>query len=317
MKKILVILIFTLLLGTPSFAEIGLQTSDINVEIFPLNPGPYTDTTISLTSYATDLNKSMITWKSGSKTILSGYGKTKYSFTTLGANEATSFIVTVEPFNSLETITKPILINPSDIQILWEAVDGYTPPFYRGKSFVSSEGKIKVVAIPNTTGTKTDTSKITYNWRRDNNLQQNASGFDKNSYTFNNESLNNIEEIDVNVSSISGEYTGGGNIEIPITKPKILFYQKTNDGILYNEALNNFYLKEDRATIVAEPYYLDFNNNLDYSWKVNGKRVPTPPKKTELTIEPADRGGYATISLTIENFKKLFQKVTQIIEIKL
>ena len=80
--KIFFLIIFALFLVAPvfSYAEIDIKDTDINVVIFPINPKAYTDTTITLSSYATDLNKAMIEWKSGSKIVLSGYGKTKYSF---------------------------------------------------------------------------------------------------------------------------------------------------------------------------------------------------------------------------------------------
>jgi hypothetical protein len=65
-------------------------------------------------------------------------------------------------------------------------------------------------------------------------------------------------------------------------------------------------------TIVAVPYFLATKGvsfNFNYSWDINGDPIKTPKKKTELTIKPTSRGGYADISITIESVSDLFQKV--------
>jgi hypothetical protein len=322
--KIFSIIIFSLLLVIPVFlhAEIDIQSTDIVVTVFPINPRPYTDTTITLSSYATDLNKAMIKWKIGSKTILSGYGKTKYSFKTSGPNQPTSLIVTISPSDSIGEINKNISIVPSEVEILWQAEDGYTPPFYKGKSFVSKEGKIKVVAMPNMSGSNTDKKSMTYSWKLGDDNKQGESGYAKDSYVFENSKLNNEEEVSVTISSLSGNYNGTGSITIPIVNPKIIFYKKSpTEGVLYSNALgNDFNMTEEEMTIVAEPYFLALKGNenaFDYLWKINGEKIETPSKKTELTVRPSSKGGYATISLIMENFNTLFQKVTGNLKINL
>ncbi len=296
-------------------SEIMLQQSDVEVETIPQNPEPYQDVTINLTSYATDLNKAMIKWQSGSKTILSGYGKTSYSFNTFGPNTTTLFTIIITPANSLINIVKKVLISPSEVDVLWEAVNSYTPPFYKGKSFVSREGTIKVVAIPNTNDIKQGKGKIAYTWNLDDKAVQSASGYNKNSYTFQNNILNKEENIKVTASSVDGTYNATKRITIPMISPRIIFYKKSpTDGILYNKALTDgYFMTEDEMTIVADPYFLAFDkdtNDFTYLWKINDKIIDTPFKKTEITIRPTSRGGYAIISLTMENLKTLFQEVS-------
>jgi hypothetical protein len=92
----------------------------------------------------------MIQWQSGSNIVLSGYGKTSYSFKASGPNTITIIDVVIGIPGSIDNIKKRIAITPSEVELMWEGVDSYTPPFYRGKSFPSAEGLIKVVAIPNT-----------------------------------------------------------------------------------------------------------------------------------------------------------------------
>ncbi len=326
-KLILITLFLIGIIIAPHFlraetSDIVIQASDIDIETIPLNPEPYQDVTINLTSYATDLNKAMIKWQSGTKTIMSGYGKTSYTFKTFGPNTTSVFNVLITPENSFTNITKSVLISPSEVGLLWESVDGYAPPFYKGKTFVSREGWIKVVALPNTNTIKQGRGNITYTWSSNDKTIQNASGYGRDSYVFQNSLLNKSENITVVASSVEGKYNATKSIFIPTVSPKIIFYEKSPiNGILYGKALKaKQNMPEDEMTIVAEPYFLAINsdpNNFTYQWKINGKKIETPSKKTELTVRPSSRGGYATIGLTIQNLKTLFQEVTGSLKLNL
>lgn len=325
-KKFTISLLLIGLIITPSIlraeSEIILQESDVEIQTTPENPEPYSDVTIKLVSYATDLNKAMIEWRSGSTILLSGYGKTSYSFTTFGANTATVFDVIITPPESINSISKNIIIKTSEVELLWESVDGYTPPFYKGKSLVGREGTIKVVAIPNTNVVKQGKGNITYTWKSNDKTNQNASGFNKDSFILKNEILNKSEEVSVMASSVDGKYNAIKTITIPTYSPKILFYKKSpTEGVLYNYALeNDYFMAEDEMTVVAEPYFLAYKGNeynFNYKWKINDKEVPTPTEKREITIRPSSRGGYATINLNMENLKTLYQEVSGSLKLNL
>lgn len=318
-KKFTIILILLGLIITPSVllaeSEIMIQDSDVEIQLIPENPEPYQDVTIKLVSYATDLNKAMIEWRSGSTIVLSGYGKTIYSFTSFGPNTATVFDVTITPSGSMGSISKNIVIAPSEVEVLWESLDGYTPPFYKGKSLVGREGTIKVVAIPNTNVVKQGKGNITYTWKSNDKTNQNASGFNKDSFVLKNEVLNKSEEVSVMASSVDGKYNAIKTINIPTFSPKILFYKKSpTEGVLYNYAItNDYFMAEDEMTIIAEPYFLALKGNeydFSYKWKINNKDVQTPTEKRQITITPSSRGGYATINLNMENIKTLYQEVS-------
>jgi hypothetical protein len=303
---------------TPSLlthaSEVGLQDGDIDVTTIPENPEPYGDVTIKISSYATDLNKAFIEWHNGSKILLSGYGKLSYSFQAPGPDLTTDFYITITPPDSADKFTKKVTIKTSEVELMWESIGSYTPPFYRGKSFPSRESTIKVVAIPNTNIITKGKGNITYAWQNDDNAVQSASGYGKDYYIFSNDQLKTKENISVQASSIDGKYNATKTIDIPIVNPKIIFYKKSpTEGVLYNNALTDGTLiSEDEVTLVAEPYFLALDGNevnFSYNWKINGETIDTPSKKTELTVRPAERGGYATIDLVMENLNFLFQKV--------
>jgi len=295
--------------------SIGASTSDVDISITPDNPAPYEDVTISLSSYLVDLNKAMIAWSDGKNTLLEGYGKTSYGFKASGPNTITTITITITPSDGSSPITKNVVINPSEVELLWEGVNSYTPPFYRGKAFVSEEGKIRVVAIPDTNIIKTGKGNITYTWQNNGQVVDELSGYGKDSYTFNNNPLNESEDIGVTAGSVDGRYNAVGSITVPIVLPQLIFYEKSpSQGILFNQALtDSFNVPGDQATIVAVPYYLAIKGNgaaFTYHWQINQGDIDTPAKKTELTIHPTSHGGYATIDLTLENFNTLFQKVS-------
>ena len=134
--------------------------------------------------------------------------------------------------------------------------------------------------------------------------------------------FDNINNISVAASSVGGNYNAENSLSIPVYNPKIIFYKKSpTEGILYNKAIkDNELFTDNEITIIAEPYYLPLIGNEDkfnYSWTVNGGPIATPSKKTELTVNPTSRGGYADLGIIIENANELFQKITGQLKISL
>lgn len=328
LPRITTLLIFLVLLSivyVPQYSfssnEISVADTDITATTFPDNPEPYQTVSIKLTSYATDLNKAFIEWRIGSGIVLSGYGKTNYSFDAGGPNTTTTFTVRITPAGG-DKITKIISINPSEIEIVWEGLDSYAPPFYKGKSFATSGSTIRAVAIANTSATKKGKGSIVYTWKLNDTTKPNASGYNKDSYTFTNSELDTTNKVTVTASSIDGSYEATKTVTIPIIKPQLVFYKKSpTEGVLYTNALGDeTTMTEDEMTIVAEPYYLASKgneNDFTYGWKINGDSIDTPSKKTELTVHPTEKGGYATIDATFENLNLLFQNVTGKLKINL
>ena len=318
--KFLIIIIFVVgIISTPFFVfaemQIGVQEDEIITTLSPKNPQPYQDVSISLSSYATDLNKAIITWQGNGGVLQSGIGKMSYSFKATGPNTTLSITITIKPVGSQSIITKKITIAPSEIELMWESLDGYVPPFYKGKALLSRGGFIKVVAVPNTNTIQAGSGNVSYSWQNNGNVIQESSGYNKSSFVFKNDLFDTENEITVLASSVAENYNAENTIMIPAYTPKILFYKKSpTEGILYNVALSNDTLvSEDEMTLVASPFFLALKGNEDsflYTWTINGNQIKTPSKKIELSIRPTSRGGYASINLVLESMSDLFQKVT-------
>jgi hypothetical protein len=159
--------------------QIQIQDEDISVEVTPGNPEPYEDVTINLTSYSTDLNKAIITWRNESSVVLYGIGKKSYTFKTDAVGTSNIFTIEITPAEGTSTIIKKIAINPSEVEIMWESADGYTPPFYRGKALTVSGGLIRAVAIPNTDAIKSGIGSISYTWQNAGDAVLDSSGYNK------------------------------------------------------------------------------------------------------------------------------------------
>ncbi len=319
---LLSIIFMSIMLFPHASIALTVENTDVSIETIPQQPAPYSTATIQLGSYATDLNKAMIEWSINNKQVLTGTGKTSYSLKTDGPNTSTVVNVLITLDDGMQ-IKKQMILSPSEIDMLWQAVDSYTPPFYKGKALLPAEGTVKVVVFPNVTNIPSASNKqLVYTWKRNFNSEQSASGYGKNSYTFSNSSLNNKEHIGVTVSSVSGSYNATGVLDVPVSSPKLLFYKRSlNTGILYGQALDkeiSLPSSDEEITIVAEPYFMtDIDRNLAYEWKINTNSIATPKNPRELTVRPSSRGGYATIGLSIENASKLFQSIQNLIRINL
>jgi hypothetical protein len=325
LKKVsLIIVLLGIIIPFFSFAEsqIQIQESEINIELIPEKPKPYQNVTINISSYATDLNKALITWKMNNVSTVSGIGRTSYSFKTEGPDTMNTIEINIKPFGSMETIKKRVNLNPSEVELMWESISSYTPPFYKGKALPVEGELIKVVAIPNTTTIKYGIGSLTYSWENNGVANTEASGYNKNYFRFRNGLFDKNNTISVTASSVTGNFTAENSIEIPLFKPKLIFYKKSpTEGILYAKALDKeISMTEDEMTIVAEPYFSSLReeeNSFTFNWSINENKIQTPSKKTELTIRPTSRGGYATINLVVENINSLFQKFSNNLRINI
>lgn len=301
--------------------QIQVQANEISTSLSPKNPGPYEDVTITLSSYATDLTKADLEWKINGQTVSYGLGKTSYTLKTGEVDVVIIIDVIINPAESTTSISKKIAIYPSEIEIMWEATDGYTPPFYKGKSLPSKGSWVKIVAIPNTKTITSGLGNISYTWKKADSVVSEASGYNRNYYLAKNSLFETDNKITVSASSVSGDYKAEKTIYLTSYDPSIVFYKKSGaDGILYNKALQKEeILLENEMTIVAEPYFMTTKeeDNFSYTWKINGNIVETPSKKNEMTVRPTSRGGYATISLVIKNLNELLQEATNKIKINL
>ena len=290
--------------------------SDVTVDISPSIPAPNQNVTITLTSFSLDLNKSTISWKLNGAIKNSSIGAKTFSFTAGNIGTQTTIDIAII-VNSSTRIDKKIIIEPSEVDLLWEAKDSYVPPFYKGKALPASEALIKVTAVPNGGSKNIDSKSLVYSWKRNFVSVPDESGYGKSTLSFRTSYLNQNERISLEASGVSQKYGASGDLSVTTSTPKIIFYEDSPLlGIGYNKALNNGYrLSESEATIIAEPYFFSpknpASNDLTYTWSLNDNKITTPVQKNELVVRGGGQSGRAKVELSIESVPKLFQLAKQ------
>lgn len=322
---LLIISVFSISASNTSAQEFRLyDESDILVETTPQIPGPNEQVSLKLNSYSFNLNNYYIAWFENGEQRSTGYGNREYSFRTGNSGTVTNITAVIEIGN--EVFRKEFRFAPSEIDLLWEVVDGYTPPFYKGKALPLQQSTIKVTAVPETQLiAPTDAPDLIYYW--DNNYQRDsrASGFGKQSYTFVADPLNVNEKISVTANDRRENSFARNTIDIPTTtyEPKILFYEiNEHDRVLTNKALNaNAVVRGDTIHLSFHP--LNFSTteenfvDLFVLWNINGEQRPPQDfdNQSELHISSGGETGNVPISITLEGISNALQKHTENINV--
>lgn len=298
--------------STPQEAA-QINTNDIAFTAVPEVPGPFQNVTITAESYLTNVSRAYFVWKVDGKTVLSQTGAYRFTFSTKDIGERTTVSLMILLVSG-ETIQKNFVFNPAEINIVWEGADSYVPPFYRGRALPSSEGIIRVLAIPqinNGAGTL-DGSKYVFRWKKNDSVLSNNSGYNKNVLLFAQDYLNPNETIEVTGQDNLSGSTALGTATISVFDPKILMYVRDPiNGVDWNHEIGNSYdVTTVEKTILAIPYFFTpFNpisNQLKYEWTINGDEVRTPLSPNMLTLKSGTTKGISNLKLRIENTVKLF-----------
>lgn len=301
----------------------AIRDNDIDVELVPAVPGPNQNVKIVLSSYATTMNKATVTWSLNGKQALSGIGKTSFSFTTgdIGTTTTIDIAIIVEQGTRVD---KKITIQPSQVDILWEASESYVPAFYKGKALPIQESKIRVVALPvEKDGSIQPLNKV-YNWKKNFVVDQASSGYGKYFFILKNSYTETTNNVSVGTSSQSGSGSVG-SLTLNYIKPLVLLYENNPAlGLRLNKLLNTgFTMTGGEMTVSAEPFYFSeykssvAEKNMEYKWTINGTTVYPPARPNEITIKGSSQPGTASISIGITNINTLFQEAKQTINVKL
>lgn len=296
-----------------SAQEIGTDT--VLVEITPEFPKPGEAVSVKLTSYSGDLDRAKIIWSLNGKTVKSGTGGKTFSFSMGAAGKSVTFGVVVDA-PGIGLFEKNITLNPAQVDILWQAIDSYTPPFYRGKALPARMSKIRAVAMPDMktkSGGSVKPVDLVYKWTLDDTPMLDNSGYAKNFVDFSFDFVSSDATVKVNASSIKEAGLVGENTAYFATiDPKIIFYEdKPLKGVGYeNAVVNSFNLKNDEVAIIAEPYYFTSQNGLtylSYNWLLNGSPTQSVDQKSLVLRLGDQKSGSSEVSLGIKQTYRFLQ----------
>lgn len=319
----LALTVFGLPMFLPTSVALAVSASDILIDAAPSNPAPYQSTTITLSTYAANLDSVLISWYVNGKNSLSGIGKKSFSFTTGASGVETKIEAKIGMPDG--ELTKRISLRPSVMVLLWQATDSYVPPFYKGKALLSEGSEVKIVAMPEIKiGNSLINSKnMTYSWKKDYTNDSDGSGYGKNYYIYTSDYLESASNVSVIASTLDQEHSAEANITTSTTAPQLSFYKRDEtSGIDWDRALTDGHTISGNEIIVAAPYYISPKEVMDpslvFRWYINDKMIDVQnfyKNLMPLTVEGAS-SGTSKLRLDIENTDKIFQTASKGITIQ-
>lgn len=297
---------------------IGIDASDIDIEMSPEYPTAFDAVDIRLNSNIVDLNRVPIAWYVNGSQILSGIGQRsiKTKIGDYGSVNDVAVRITVDN----KTIQKTIDLSPADITMTYEAIDAYVPPFYPGKKIAPPEGVVRIVAMPNfiSDGSLMDASKGVYVWKRNKKSLTGSGGYGKNYITIKNDKLVGEESFSVRASNITNSVSGEKSFTLTPRDPQIHFYQKLWNQPHFAQVLDGgFSMNSNSTTVVAVPYFFSRNgnnwNDLNIDWSINDSPLIIEDLKNPFTLVLNHPGasGRNALGLNLAHTTNLFQEAVK------
>lgn len=267
-------------------AQLG-ATDPLTLDLYPQYPRPYQIVTVTPESNLIDLSASTVTFSVDGKVVQKGTGMESADIPVGGPGSVT--IVTVTAVNNGQTYTISTSIRPADVALLVEPTST-THPFYDGASLLGSEGRVRIIAIPDlrtSAGTQIPAANLVYTWKNGDQILQSSSGIGKSVLTATAPVRYRDTTITVTVTSQDSRIVGQASAYIAPRDPLIRTY--VNDPLLgprFDTALPaSVSLNDTEATYRAVPYY--FTTTPTVTWEVNGTPSQTGQ---DITVRPSGNG---------------------------
>jgi len=312
MKRILFLSISTLILAfaliAPAHAQLG--TADLIISTIPLQPQPLQAVQVKVSSYGFDLSQASITWSYNGAPIAAGTGRTSISITAPGNGQVATISVTASGTDFAAT-TATLLLRPASVDLLWEGIGSYTPPFYKGRALPSTGGVIRVTAIPAINAP----SGLSYSWSENGSALPDSSGYGKSSVIFQNDILNPDETISVTANSAL--FSGAGTTTITPGSPNVIGYFNNDGYIDYaNGSTTGLETSDNGAIVHFEPYFFSvpysIPHDLSFSYTdSSGNNIQTGDSQNELRLSRPDNGGQSQLSIAISTIEYSLQNLTR------
>ena len=320
------VLFFTATTAHAQNPSINGSMNDVSVSVYPENPQANQVVTLKIITYLLNLSSADISWSLDGQKAQSGVGMISFKFTTKDIGQSTSVGLTILPIGG-SPIKKTITITPSSVDILWEAVDSATPPFYKGKALPTTEASLKFVAITNiknNSGALMNKDDMIYNWTNNYDVDKTNSGYGKDSYLT--QIPATVDSVDVGVTALlrGGGLSAQGQVSASIYEPKIVWYSSSSlYGPQFDRALDqDVSISSNDLSIFAEPYFTSPKNilakNLTYTWTLNGGGLDEQKPANILSLHrDSSNKGDATIGLVIDNSLKTLEDLKSSLKLKL
>ena len=317
-RRVLLVLslIVSFFVAFSAHAQLAINDDDISVRMDPLVPGAGQQFDLTVSSFIADVNRSRITYRENGVVVAQGIGLKQQSFKAPAIGGKTTISITVETLES-GSYTKSIVLRPSHVDLLYEAVNSYVPKGYEGKKLPAHYGGVKVVAMPyfiDDAGRKLDPKSLVYRWYVGDKIQQQSSGYGRDVFYFEGSPFYRTREVRVEVSSVDYEFNTVRSIIIPAFDPVIRFYEvHPTQGLKLEKAINadEPYDLPYETLVEAAPYFfsdIDDESRTTFRWRLNNRPLLTFGDRKQVTLRaPEGETGRARIELKINHENKILQ----------
>lgn len=297
MKRVYASIVLMIVLSFPSFISAQSVSIDLSINAIPSNPAPGEVVSLTVQSYGLDLTQSTLVWAYNGTVVAQGVGKTSISIKAPVAGAAGVISATVQASGTQDGASTTIVLRPASSDVLWEAADAHTPPFYKGKALLPIGGLVRITAIPSGGAPKS----LSYTWSRNNSAMQTESGYGKSSLVFRTNPLYGQERVDLTING--GTFSGTNTVRLNTSNPLVLAYE-TKEGLIdftrgYDSTIS---LSKPGAILHFEPYYFSTPTNsksdLELDTKIDGDAVSLTDQY-EIALSRPEGGVRSTIALAV------------------
>jgi hypothetical protein len=284
----------------------GINPADnIFFEVTPEYPKPNELVSLGVKSYVYDLNIYAISWYVNGELVQQEVGGWQFEVNSGDIGERTVIKVVVH-LSGLTSITKARTLHPLITDVLWEAHEGYVPPFYKGRTLPVRESKVKVVGIPDPSAQ----NKAVFRWYQGFTYDEASSGFEKDYYIIEKTLLDDGKDIRLITQNRDTGSMGQDIIEVPMSEPKVVIYPDLGgDVILRNSKPASFLYVPPPGDFAMQviPFYFPVKDpdTLKYKWWINDNRVDE--NERVIPLERGRSGGTARLEVEVSTPGKILQ----------
>ncbi len=300
MKKIILSILFFGATLTCSFS-LAYAQFDETIELYPKNPEPKSDVTLTFKSYSFDANTASLVWTVNGKKVLEGEGETKLIIRTGDVGDTTTVMVrasTVSGFNIAQSIT----ITPASVMMMYESPKSYVPLLYEGRSLPGEGALVRVTAFPSIgdSGALVSPSRLSYTWYINDQLFKAVSGAGKQSALIRLDYLQSKNDIKVIVRSPGGASAEKTITIYPHAVMPLLYTFDSVLGVDYTKLIDKRFETVKEFIISLEPFYVsdEESKRASFVWYLDG--FPSTPLGGRILALQPKENSYGTKMLTID-----------------